>query len=45
MPEWKAEISAHFDFISQGLDFDLVPVKNHPLLRPVCFYAERSSVP
>src|SRR5262249_43645268 len=26
------------------LDFDLVPVKNHRLLRPVCFYAEHSSL-
>jgi hypothetical protein len=37
------EIDSRLDFISDGLDFDLVPVKNHRLLRPVCFYAEHSS--
>jgi hypothetical protein len=38
------EIDCRLDFISEGLDFDLVPVKNHRLLRPVRFYAEHSSL-
>jgi hypothetical protein len=38
------EINWRLDFISERLDFDLVPVKNHRLLRSVCFYAKHSSL-
>src|SRR5262245_64642588 len=38
------EISCRLDFISEGLDFDFVPIKNHWLLRPGCFYAKHSSL-
>jgi hypothetical protein len=38
------EIDCRLDFLSEGLNFDLVPVKNHRLLWPVCFYAKHSSL-
>jgi hypothetical protein len=38
------EIDCRLDFLSEGLNFDLVPVKNHRLLRLVCFYSKRSSL-
>jgi hypothetical protein len=39
-----SEINWRLDFISESLDFNLVPVKNHRLLRSVCLYAKHSSL-